>query len=154
MDFDNRSSRYELEHQNHLMQLGEFFTLDELTTTSQPFLNQPQEFHLVNLVRLVTLVLDPLRRLSGPLHVNSGFRNEKVNAAVGGVHNSFHTKGLAADIRSDTLSPADLARLLGGLEFDKAIDEYGRWLHVQIAPIGSPPRGELLRKTDKGYSPL
>ena len=136
------------------MQLGEFFTLDELTKTNQPFLNQPQEFQLVNLVRLVTLVLDPLRRLAGPLHVNSGFRNEKVNSAVGGVSNSFHTKGLAADIRSDTLSPSDLARLLGGLEFDKAIDEYDRWLHVQIAPIGALPRGELLKKRDKGYSPL
>ena len=136
------------------MQLGEFFTLDELTKTNQPFLNQPQEFQLVNLVRLVTLVLDPLRRLAGPLHVNSGFRNEKVNSAVGGVSNSFHTKGLAADIRSDTLSPSDLARLLGGLEFDKAIDEYDRWLHVQIAPIGALPRGELLKKRDNGYAPL
>ena len=136
------------------MQVGEFFTLDELTTTSKPFLNQPQEYQLVNLVRLAALVLDPLRRLAGPLHVNSAFRNEKVNSAVGGVHNSFHTQGLAADIRSDTHSPKALAHMLGGLEFDKAIDEYDRWLHVQIAPLGSLPRGELLKKRDKGYSPL
>ena len=33
-----------------------------------------------------------------PLHVNSGCRCVKRNAAAGGVKGSFHTKGLAADL--------------------------------------------------------
>ena len=33
-----------------------------------------------------------------PVHVNSGCRCEKRNAASGGVKGSFHTKGLAADL--------------------------------------------------------
>ena len=33
-----------------------------------------------------------------PVHVNSGCRCEKRNAAAGGVKGSFHTKGLAADL--------------------------------------------------------
>ena len=33
-----------------------------------------------------------------PIHINSGCRCEKRNAAVGGVANSNHTKGLAADL--------------------------------------------------------
>ena len=36
--------------------------------------------------------------LGVPVHVNSGYRCEKRNAAVGGVKGSFHTKGLAADL--------------------------------------------------------
>ena len=33
-----------------------------------------------------------------PVRVNSGYRCDKHNAAVGGVKNSKHTKGLAADL--------------------------------------------------------
>ena len=36
--------------------------------------------------------------LGVPVHVNSGCRCEKHNAKVGGVKNSKHTKGLAADL--------------------------------------------------------
>ena len=34
-----------------------------------------------------------------PMHINSGCRCAQHNAAVGGVHNSAHTRGTAADIR-------------------------------------------------------
>ena len=33
-----------------------------------------------------------------PLHINSGYRCAKHNMRVGGVKNSYHTKGLAADL--------------------------------------------------------
>jgi uncharacterized protein YcbK (DUF882 family) len=36
--------------------------------------------------------------LGVPVHVNSGCRCKKHNAAVGGTDGSFHTKGLAADL--------------------------------------------------------
>ena len=36
--------------------------------------------------------------LGVPVHVNSGCRCKKHNAAVGGTEGSFHTKGLAADL--------------------------------------------------------
>jgi hypothetical protein len=127
------------------MKLGEFFTYEELTRTDQPFSNEPELFQVVNLARLCCMALDPLRRLSGEIKVNSGFRSQKVNDAVGGSPASYHMQGLAADIRSDTHSPGDLLKMLGGLEYDKAIDEFDQWLHIQIAPIGTPPRGELLK---------
>lgn len=34
-----------------------------------------------------------------PIIVTSGYRCPKVNAAVGGAANSYHTKGLAADLK-------------------------------------------------------
>ena len=37
-------------------------------------------------------------RLGEPVRVNSGYRCDKHNASVGGVRNSNHTQGLAADI--------------------------------------------------------
>ena len=33
-----------------------------------------------------------------PVHVNSGYRCKTHNARVGGVNNSYHTQGLAADL--------------------------------------------------------
>jgi hypothetical protein len=52
-----------------------------------------------NLKALVTEVLEPARqRLGIPIMVNSGYRCPKHNALVGGVANSQHMKGEAADI--------------------------------------------------------
>lgn len=45
------------------------------------------------------VALDAIRGIVGvPLKVNSGYRSKAHNKAVGGVSNSAHTKGLAADI--------------------------------------------------------
>ena len=55
-----------------------------------------------NLNALAEEVLEPVReRLGKPIVVNSGFRCPVHNAAVGGVANSQHTKGEAADITCD-----------------------------------------------------
>ena len=56
-----------------------------------------------NIEALVEDVLDPLRERYGkPIVVNSGYRCAKHNKEVGGVANSQHLRGEAADIR-----PAD-----------------------------------------------
>lgn len=48
---------------------------------------------------LVDEVLQPLRDAWGePLAINSGYRCQEVNKAVGGVPTSQHTKGEAADV--------------------------------------------------------
>lgn len=53
-----------------------------------------------NLRLLVENLLDPLRELYGkPIIIGSGFRNEKVNKLVGGVKNSQHKSGCAADLQ-------------------------------------------------------
>ena len=54
-----------------------------------------------NIVALVENVLDPAREKFGkPIIVTSGDRCPKHNTAVGGVANSQHTRGEAADITS------------------------------------------------------
>ena len=44
-------------------------------------------------------LLEPARAVVGPIIINSGFRNKAVNRRVGGVRNSQHLLGQAADIR-------------------------------------------------------
>ena len=55
---------------------------------------------------LVEQLLDPIRRRYGaPIVVTSGYRCPALNTAVGGVANSHHIVGCAADIVAPLLSP-------------------------------------------------
>lgn len=50
--------------------------------------------------RVIDMAQTIREALGSPVRVNSGYRCEKHNAAVGGVKGSYHTKGLAADLAS------------------------------------------------------
>jgi uncharacterized protein YcbK (DUF882 family) len=53
--------------------------------------------------------LEILRAALGkPININSGYRSPAHNAAVGGVTNSFHKLGMAADMRVKGLTPKQL----------------------------------------------
>lgn len=74
-----------------------------------------------NIASLVEEVLEPVReRLGKPIVVNSGFRCPIHNAAVGGVANSQHMKGEAADITcEDNKRLAEIIEQLG--KYDQMI---------------------------------
>ena len=83
--------------------MGQFFTIKELTdseTASKRGIdNTPGDSEKQALTRLIDNCLDPIRRMWGrPITVNSGYRCDKLNAAVGGVPTSQHRLGEAADI--------------------------------------------------------
>lgn len=83
-----------------------------------------------NILELVDKVLQPLRDAWGkPIKINSGYRCEKLNKAVGGVPTSQHTKGQAADCGVD--NPLALARLVIdlALPFDQMI-LYPTFVHL------------------------
>ena len=93
------------------MNLTSHFTLSELTKTSTGLCNKPSPSAACNLVRLAE-VLEHVRYLFGrPIVVNSAYRSQAVNAAVGGASNSFHLKGCAADIRPVDNDPIIRKRL-------------------------------------------
>ncbi len=82
-----------------------------------------------NVKALVDHVLDPLREAYGqPIRVNSGFRCPKHNQAVGGVANSQHLRGEAADIAPMGGGAAELQRLAA------LIRQHGRWDQLIIYP--------------------
>ena len=88
-----------------------------------------------NLQALVVHVLDPAReRLGMPITVNSGYRCPTHNAKVGGVKNSQHLKGEAADITcADNKRLAEIIEQLGN--FDQLI-VYPTFLHVSYKRQG------------------
>lgn len=99
---------------------------------------------------LVDSVLQPLRDAVGmPLHINSGYRCEELNAAVGGVPTSQHVKGEAADVAFD--APVVLARIAveNHLPFDQMI-LYPTFVHFSHK-LNGPQRGQILyNKSYKG----
>lgn len=128
------------------MKLSPHFTLQEMTATSYPQLqDSPTLEVIVNLTFLCCMVLEPLRERWGqPLLINSGYRSAKLNAHVGGVSNSYHLKGLAADIRCSCAEEAIAMRnhCRGLANVDLALVERKNgsfWLHVQTTKE-KPPR--------------
>ena len=119
------------------------FTIQEFThsATAQRLgiANVPPPAAEAALRRLVEQVLDPLREVWGrPIKVTSGYRCPELNKAVGGVPQSQHMAGEAADVTAG--SPqlnAQLWSLLQqlNLPIDQAINERGyAWLHLSCGP--------------------
>jgi len=82
--------------------------------------------------------LQVLRDLLGEsIKINSGYRSEAHNKAVGGVKTSKHTKGLAADIRVKDLDTDDLYLLIESLIDEGDMKEgglgvYDTFVHYDI----------------------
>lgn len=82
-----------------------YFNIKEMTKSQTAELyhidNTPTKEVVENLKK-VMYILDIVRVYIGkPILVNSGYRCKKLNEMVGGVQKSLHTKGLAADIRTE-----------------------------------------------------
>ena len=119
-----------------------WFTIDELTYSdtaeAKGIDNTPNDTEKKNLENLVKYVLDPLRDMYGnPIYVNSGYRSEALNKAVGGSNTSQHRLGMAADIDTHTREGnIELFNLIAkNLSFDQLIDEKDySWIHVSFDP--------------------
>lgn len=106
-----------------------YFTLRELcestTANKKDITNVPEGLNeILNLCLLIDHVLDPAREWLGePIYVNSGYRCGRLNKAVGGVDNSQHEEGRAADITTkDSATNYKLLRyLLGVADIDQLI---------------------------------
>lgn len=117
------------------------------------------------LAQLCASCLEPIRARFGPLRISSGYRCPELNALVGGVPDSEHVSGCAADIVpvggwTDTLTRESVvAWCVSNLNsFDQVIDEGtpngARWVHVGIAPAGQPSRKQALLFNGTSYVPF
>ncbi len=90
-----------------------YFSINELTrsATAQKLRidNTPPPWAIENMSRLIDNVLDPARQLLGaPIYVNSGYRCEKLNKAVGGVTRSSRRKSRRPHNRVNRRQPPPL----------------------------------------------
>lgn len=131
------------------MNLSEHFTFEELTHTDHRELdNTPTTAEkciidgkettvdaVANLTRLANF-LEQLKVVLGgkPIMVNSAFRSEAVNTAVGSKNTSDHRRGCAADIRVPGMTPDEVVRavIASDLNYAQVIREFDRWTHIAI----------------------
>jgi hypothetical protein len=144
------------------MNLTEHFTFEELTYSdtaySRKIDNNPvTQEHAANLKRLASM-LEEIRLLLGnhPIIVTSGYRSPKLNAAVGGVANSAHLTGLAADFICPAFGgPQDVCKALQphieSLGIDQLIlERFGNSVWVHLGLTAGRPRGMAFTMTPGG----
>ena len=121
------------------IRLSPHFKLSEFLNLQKHPDNLPTPQVLFNLKYGCQYLLEPARREVGAIIVNSGYRNEAYNREVGGVRNSQHLLGQAADIRPK--DPAQLQRLVDILRACPYTDQLltgPGWLHISWTPFSSP----------------
>ena len=85
--------------------------------------------------RLINMCQALRDELGVPVKVNSGCRCNKHNAEVGGVRNSTHTRGLAADLSCSLgagalFAAAKKLHAAGKLNDLSYCIKYSRWIHI------------------------
>jgi len=87
-------------------------------------------------------MLDTAREIAGiPFRISSGYRTSSYNQAVGGVENSAHTRGYAADIRIDGFTEAQITRMIAALTIAgfMRIGKAKTFIHVDNDPDKPSP---------------
>ena len=101
--------------------------------------NTPNKEQLQCMKDIAENLFEPLRKwVGGPIKINSFFRGEPVNKAIGGSTRPQHMKGQAMDI-DDTFGYKTNAEMYyyikDNLDFDQMIWEFGddknpNWVHI------------------------
>jgi hypothetical protein len=134
------------------LNLTAHFTLAELTAsdyaTRTGIDNQPIDPAVLANLHLLADGLERVRAVLGqPIHISSGYRCEKLNAAVSGSRTSAHLKGLAADIHVPGITPRGvclrLSAVADAIGFDQLIFE-GSWTHIGFPEADAEPRRQIL----------
>ena len=116
------------------------FTLAEFCNWKKYPENKPTVQQISNMIYGCRNLLEPARQAIGcPIIINSGFRNADVNRRVGGVKNSQHLQGCAADICPK--DPDQFRCLVDFLKVHKLTDQLltgNGWLHISWKPFGIP----------------
>ena len=109
------------------------------TATRLGINNIPNDYQITNMVGVAVNVFEPLREyVGGPIKINSFFRCEDLNRAIGGSSRSQHCEGRAIDL-DDTFGHKTNAEMFHyireNLNFDQLIWEFGNdknpdWVHV------------------------
>jgi len=85
-----------------------------------------------------------------PLIVVSGYRSPAHNVKVGGVPNSYHTRGMAADVVCQQAFPSMVQRVALRLQTQGIVGGVGRYAGFTHVDIGPRRAWDETTKTERG----
>ena len=131
--------------------LSEFLASD---TAKRKEIDNTPSFEVVESLAELAEVLDGIRAAWGSgIRVTSGYRSPELNKAVGGVANSGHLRGVAADLQPVNGRQSDFNKFViayvakSRIKFDQIIKERSggsEWLHFSLYDERWHQRGQIL----------
>jgi len=90
--------------------------------------------NMVKVANQLQVLRDELKK---PIHINSAYRSEDYNKQIGGVKNSQHIMGRAADIAIKGMTPIEVSKVIerlisNGDMLQGAIGIYSSFVHYDI----------------------
>jgi zinc D-Ala-D-Ala carboxypeptidase len=119
------------------------------TATRRGIDNTPGSKELQNMELIAEKIFEPLRKAAnGPIKINSFFRSEELNKAIGGSSKSQHCQGRAIDVDDvhGYMSNKEMYNYIkNNLDFDQLIWEFGTednpdWVHVSYVDVDNNRR--------------
>ena len=128
-----------------MTQLSPHFSYDEAirsaTATAHGIDNTPPADVLANMTAAAEMLESVRSYLAQPMNIDSWYRCDALNIAVGGVdkpgHVSAHESGWAVDFVCPAFGdPEAIVKFLisTGIKFDQLIVENNSWVHISFAP--------------------
>jgi uncharacterized protein YcbK (DUF882 family) len=113
------------------MKLTSNFSLNEFQSKD----GSPFPDTVIENLRILAGQLQALRdHLVKPIKIVSGYRSKEHNLKIGGALDSFHVRGMAADIRVEGMKPKEVAQAIEllisqGKMLEGGIGIYRTWTH-------------------------
>lgn len=134
-----------------------YFSLKELCSSDvaekRKIDNFPSFTVVEHLAELTEKILEPLRVAWGSgIKVNSGYRCDALNRAVGGVSTSAHRLGYAADLQPTNGKTDEFGKFVkewlvrNKIKFDQCLWETQgktKWVHIGIRSTSGSQRGDI-----------
>lgn len=116
------------------MKLTENFSLDEFKSKDGSAFPAEVVQNLGVLAKQLQALRDHLKK---PITITSGYRSKEHNKKIGGALDSFHVRGMAADIQVAGMKPKEVAEeieklIKEGKIMEGGIGIYNSWIHYDF----------------------
>lgn len=140
------------------MQISKYLTLTDVerstTATRKGIKNNLPEILIQNAKRVAELYDQIYDHFNGNVYINSFYRSEALNKAIGGASSSQHTRAQAIDIEGKNgVTNLQVLEFAKTLDFDQIINEFQNakgepsWVHISRAVAN---RRQVLKAVKQG----
>lgn len=113
------------------MKLTENFSLEEFKSKDGSAFPAEVVQNLSVLAKQLQALRDEVKK---PITITSGYRSKEHNLKVGGALDSYHVRGMAADIQIEGMKPKEVAEVIEklikeGKMLEGGLGIYNSWIH-------------------------